>query len=82
MSFASVSPPLASPRRWMVREPHQKGVLPYRLTGSSSGCPGRGVGPSNLASQLRLHFLSGPLSQRAPSTFQGQVGTRKRPEHG
>jgi len=40
MSFASVSPPLTSPSRQMVREPGQKRVLPCSLTWSSSGMPG------------------------------------------
>lgn len=31
MSFASVSPPLASLGRWIVRQPGRKGVLPYSL---------------------------------------------------
>lgn len=45
MSSASVSPPLASLGGWTVRQPGQKGVLPYGLVRSSlRGRLGRRVG--------------------------------------
>lgn len=40
VSFASASPPLASPGRRMVRQPDQKAALPQSLTWSSLGMPG------------------------------------------
>lgn len=74
MSFASVSPPLASPGRWMVREPAQKGVLPTASPAPPLGCPACRAGPQNLASQIKAAFPLWALSRLAPSTFQGEGG--------